>query len=194
MKSTRMLVLASVILLMGFGVSVTLRAWGQTNVGASSAHPQADNVPGFFSTGQMGLGFQRGTDPEMDKLLQEEAAAERQVAKLIESYSRAEKDADRSKIKSELEAALGKELEAQHKRRDLELTRVEDRVKKIRELMKKRSDARQSIINKRLDQLISEAEGLGWTPPPGISLLQPRGTSTNAPARSELLNPPKQEE
>jgi hypothetical protein len=34
--------------------------------------------------------------------------------------------------------------------------------------MKKRGDARQDIVKNRLDQLIREADGLGWTAPPGI--------------------------
>jgi len=37
----------------------------------------------------------------------------------------------------------------------------------VRELMRKRTDAKQTIVEKHLDQLIREAEGLGWTAPPG---------------------------
>lgn len=108
----------------------------------------------------------------MEKLVQEEAAAEREVASLIESYAHTEGDTERSKIKSKVAAALEKEFDMQQKRRDLELSRVEARLKKVRELMKKRSDARQSIIEKRLDQLLREADGLGWTPPAGVNLHQ----------------------
>jgi hypothetical protein len=85
----------------------------------------------------------------------------RQVAKLIESYAHAETDAQRSKIKSVLATTLEKEFELQQKRRDLDLVRVKARLKKVRDLMKKRGEPRQSIIDKRLDQLIREAEGLG---------------------------------
>jgi hypothetical protein len=185
MKSTRILVLASLILLMGYGVSVTLCAWGQTPAAKSSVPPGAVNVLGPLPAGQqLAIGYRHEADPEMDKLLQEEATAERQVSTLIESYSRAEKDTDRSKIKSELGVALEKEFDLQQKRRKLELDRVEERLKKVRELMQKRTDARQTIIDKRLDQLIREAEGLGWTPPPGISLPQPRGASWSSPAHS----------
>jgi hypothetical protein len=41
--------------------------------------------------------------------------------------------------------------------------------------MKKRDEERKTIIDKRLDQIVREAEGLGWSPPPG-----PRGTSSSA--------------
>jgi hypothetical protein len=35
--------------------------------------------------------------------------------------------------------------------------------------MKKRADAQKSIVEKHLDQLLREADGLGWTPPGGAS-------------------------
>ncbi len=171
MKFSRILVMATMCLLVGYGVSVTLRAWGQqplpVSPGTGYAPPLSDLAYPMIPNG-----VRQRADAEMDKLVQEEAAAEREVAKLIESYTHAEGDTERSKIKSKLESALEKEFDLQQKRRDLELTRVEARLKKVRELMKKRSEARQSIIDKRLDQLLREADGLGWTPPPGINLRQ----------------------
>lgn len=165
MKSARILVL---VLFLGFGLSVTLLAWGQ--------EPLLDTGRSSSSDGQhpslIFLTDQRGGDAEMDKLVQEEAAAEREVSSLIASYAHTEGDTERSKLKSKVATALEKEFDLQQKRRDLELARVEARLKKVRELMKKRGDARQSIIDKRLDQLLREADGLGWTPPPGVNLHQ----------------------
>jgi hypothetical protein len=110
------------------------------------------------------------SDPETDKLRASEASAEREVAKLVADYARAEGESARAKIKSSLAAALEKEFDLQQKRRDLELSAVEARIKKVRELMQKRADARQAIVEKRADQLIREADGLGWTAPSGINL------------------------
>jgi hypothetical protein len=110
------------------------------------------------------------TDPETDKLRDQESKAERDVAKLVNEYSRAEGESARAKIKASLSAALEKEFDLQQKRRDLELAAVEARVKKVRELMQKRADARQSIIEERAKQLTREADGLGWTAPPGVNL------------------------
>ncbi|HEV3024616.1 MAG TPA: hypothetical protein VGX76_19205, partial [Pirellulales bacterium] len=42
---------------------------------------------------------------------------------------------------------------------------IEARVKKLREVINKRNEAKRSIIDKRLDQLIREADGLGWNAP-----------------------------
>ncbi len=164
MKSARILVLALAILLLGLGLSVTPPNWGQ--------EPKDKNSydPGLYKDKREKELWP--PDPEMHPLVQEEAVAEREVVELIESYKRTENEAERSKIKSKLAALLEKEFDVQQKRRDLELSRVEARLKKVRDLWKKRSDARQTIIGKRLDQLLSEADGLGWTPPPDIHLHQ----------------------
>jgi hypothetical protein len=163
MKSARILVIGLMSLLIGYGVIATLRAWGQ------EGRPLTAGVD--LPPGQLSL-YSGGSDAEMDKLLQEEAAAEHQVHQLVESYAHRESETERGKIRGNLATALQKEFDLQQKRRDLELARIEARVKKVRDLMQKRSDARQSIIEKRLDQLLREAEGLGWTPPAGINVPQ----------------------
>jgi hypothetical protein len=104
----------------------------------------------------------------MQKLLTEEGKAQHEAAGLVRDYTRTEKEKDRDAIKTKLAEVLGKQFDAQQKRRDLELTRLEAQVKKLREVMKKRDDARQKIVNNHLDQLLREADGLGWTAPPGI--------------------------
>jgi hypothetical protein len=114
-------------------------------------------------------------DPEMAKILNAEASADREVKSLMREYKRTE-DADaRGKIKTKLTAALAKQFDAQQKRRDLELTRVEAQLKKLRDLMKKRGEERKTIIDHRVEQLVRDAEGLGWAPPPGPSGLVPSG-------------------
>jgi hypothetical protein len=109
-----------------------------------------------------------GADKEMQALLSEEGKSEREAATLVRDYARTENDAERAKIKTKLTELLSKEFDTQQKRRDLELTRLEAQVKKLRDIMRKRSDARQSIVQSRLDQLIREAEGLGWTASPAL--------------------------
>jgi len=163
MKSARIFVLVPAILIVGFGLCVTPRNWGQVPPGKDAYGPR-----GAYDKGEK----QPSLDMEMDKLVTQEAVAEREVASLMESYAHTEGDTERSQIKSKVAAALEKAFDLQQKRRELELSRVEARVKKIRELMQRRSDARQSIIDKRLDQLLREADGLGWTPPPGVNVQQ----------------------
>ena len=146
-------------------VCMTIRpASGQDLV--QSQPPAYPRLAGEFEA----LGYSSSTpsqDREMAKLLGDEARLERQAAGLVAEYARTEDEKDRSKIKSRLSAVLEKQFDAQQNRRDLEVARIEAQLKKLRELMRKRSDARQTIIDKRLDQLVREAEGLGWTAPAG---------------------------
>jgi len=109
----------------------------------------------------------RTSDPELDKLLAEEGRLEQEASGLVEEYSRTQDEAQRGKTKAKLAATLEKQFELQQKRRDLEVAHIETQLKKLREIMRKRGEARQTIIDKRLDQLLREADGLGWTPPHG---------------------------
>jgi hypothetical protein len=106
-------------------------------------------------------------DPELSKLVSEEAQVEQETAVLIAEYSRSEDEPQRTKTKAKLAATLEKQFDLQQKRRDLEVARIEAQLKKLRDIMRKRGESRQSIIDKRLDQLLREADGLGWTPPHG---------------------------
>jgi len=43
-----------------------------------------------------------------------------------------------------------------------ELEELEKHVADLKALLKKRKDSRETIVERRLEQLIQEAEGLGW--------------------------------
>jgi hypothetical protein len=106
-------------------------------------------------------------DPEMGELAQVEAQASQESAELLSRYAATENTADQKEIKAKLRTALEDQFRVQLKRQQLELARIEERVRKLREQFKKRNDTRETIIDRRLDQLINEAEGLGWTQPSG---------------------------
>ena len=57
---------------------------------------------------------------------------------------------------------LREQFDARQRRHEEEIAALEARVAKLKELARKRGDNRDAIIRKRLDQLLSEAEGLGW--------------------------------
>lgn len=132
-------------------------------------HGQPGGFPGGVSQGRR--------DPELEKLHAEETSAADEVSRLVAEYSRTEDEKDKEKVKTRLAASLTKQFDAQQKRRDVELARVEAQLKKLRELMKKRGEERKPIIDRRLDQLLREVEGLGWAPPAG---LRPQSGGANA--------------
>jgi len=106
-------------------------------------------------------------DPELGELAQVEAQASQESAELLSRYAATEDAAQQKEIKAKLRTALEDQFRVQLKRQQIELARIEERLKKLREQIKKRTDTRDTIIDRRLDQLINEAEGLGWGQPSG---------------------------
>ena len=132
-------------------------------------------VPGAFPTTK-GMGGSEmmmpskwpvDDDPEMTELAQSEAVLAGEASELIGQYAESENAAERKRVAAELRQVLARQFEVQKQRRELELGRIEERVRRLREQIKKRNEARETIIDRRLAQLIDDAEGLGWTPPGG---------------------------
>lgn len=88
-----------------------------------------------------------------------------EIGKVLEEYRKTSDEDKRAKLKARLTDLLNKQFEAQEQQRNQEIQRLEEQMKKLRELMRRRSEARQSIVDKRAEQLVREAEGLGWTSP-----------------------------
>jgi hypothetical protein len=109
------------------------------------------------------------SDPEMAKLADAEAELAHASEELLSQYAAADKPEEQKRLKAELRDALAKQFDVQRQQRELELARVQERIDKVREQLKKRHEARETIVDRRLDQLINDAEGLGWTAPAGAS-------------------------
>ncbi len=131
--------------------------------------PQAENrrpdAPGTTIVGQGGdvVSSENGIRATIT-LYNGEAVLEQQAAGLMREYAQTEDEGQRAKVKTKLADLLNKQFDMQQKRRDQEVAAIEAQLKKLRELMRKRGENRQKIIDNRLDQLVREAEGLGWTP------------------------------
>jgi hypothetical protein len=114
-------------------------------------------------------------DPEMAKLAESEMELAHNADEVLSQYIAAEKADDQKRLRSELRVALAKQFDVQKQRRELELKRIEERVQKLKDQIKKRNDARETIIDRRLEQLTNEAEGLGWGQPAGNVNARPQG-------------------
>jgi hypothetical protein len=158
--------------LMGFVFLGPQRATSQDKVTAPAdpfVQIPSQNVPAQDTLNDFnGVGFQRAGDPELEKLHRQEAETQNAVANLLAAYGRTDKEGERATIKKKLTEALEKQFDAQQKRREIEVARIEAQLKKLRDMIAKRTDKRQTIIDKRLDQLLQEAEGLGWSSPQGV--------------------------
>lgn len=114
--------------------------------------------------GMMGGGMgMPGMGPGLTQSQIEEIKLARHAKMLLSRYSHEQKAESKEKIKSELRAVLHQQFRLQHQRRDAELTKIEKRLADLRSRLKKRGDAQSTIVDRRLEQLVSDVDGLGWS-------------------------------
>lgn len=107
---------------------------------------------------------------EQAETRQREAAERRQqheqlkaeIANLLEQYSSAPDDATRAQLSHELQNRLAQQFDLKQASRLQELVDVEQRVAKLRQFLDARAQARDTIVNNRLQQLLGEGDMLGW--------------------------------
>jgi hypothetical protein len=107
----------------------------------------------FRAPGQQGWPFGQS---------QEEATLSNQGSDLARQLGSAKSDSDRDKLKTQVSGILDKQFELRQQRHKKEIESLESQVKKLRDLVDKRQENRREIIAKRLDQILQEAQGLGW--------------------------------
>ncbi len=86
-----------------------------------------------------------------------------EFANLVKQYLEA-KDDQKKLTRQRLVEALGKQYDEQRAQQKREIDDLQSQLKRLEDLMKKRDAARQQIIDRRIDQLVQEAQGLGWLP------------------------------
>jgi len=91
-----------------------------------------------------------------------ESVLARRAEEMARKLGEAKSESERSQIKTELTDLLEKQFGLRQKRHQEEIAALEAKVKKLKELVEKRQENRREIIAKRLDQILSNAEGLGW--------------------------------
>lgn len=85
-----------------------------------------------------------------------------EAQQLAQKYAVEKSESGREKIKSQLTDLLKDQFDARQKRHQEEIKELEDQIKKLKDLIEKRQENRQEIIARRLDQMLREAQGLGW--------------------------------
>jgi hypothetical protein len=119
--------------------------------------------PGFrgqFSPGspmpfQGPFGGMRPNDPEMEKLMRTDVELDRQTRELAARFRGASHD-EQTEIKKKLADVVTKQFEARQERRTLELKRLEDEIKRIRESIDKRNQGKQQIVDRRVSELLGQ--------------------------------------
>lgn len=138
---------------------------GMPGMGGMPGMPGGDGrmhgMPGM--SGDMGemRGQPYREDPEMEALNRSDFDLDQQTRDLSEKL-RTAKGGDREKIKAEISEVITKHFDVRQERRDLQIKRMEDELKKLREAMTKRNDSKDQIIKKRLAELVGNEDDLGF--------------------------------
>jgi hypothetical protein len=94
-----------------------------------------------------------------------QAQLQSKSAQLVQQLMKAEKTEDKADIKKKLTEVLNEQFDLRLKQQEKELADLEKEIASLRAVLKKRQDAKSAIVDRRIEQLVQEAEGLGWTSP-----------------------------
>jgi hypothetical protein len=89
------------------------------------------------------------------------------VNELVGKWKAAQSDSDRGKAEQELREALKKEFQARLGSHEKEIEELEAHVKQLREKLDLHRKRQDDIVRFRMQQLLREAQGLGWGPETG---------------------------
>ena len=81
---------------------------------------------------------------------------------LARQLGEAKSDADKEKLKAKLVENLEKQFDLKRKRQEAEVEALENQVKKLKDMVRVRGENRRQIISDRLEQILRDAQGLGW--------------------------------
>ena len=123
-------------------------------------------------------------NPEAAKLQEAELEAARETQWLVSELPQASTDAARTDLKTKLREALVRQFDVQQKRRSMEITSIEERLTKYKETLQKRDAAKDTIVNRRLDELLGLGDELGWQETVGVSKAVRGGVGRGNPSAS----------
>lgn len=106
-------------------------------------------------------GSMEKNDPEMYQLLKSDMDLDRQVREQAMQYARAPKD-QREQIRKQVQELVDKHFDVRQQRRSLELKRLEEELKRMREAMDRREKLRKDLVDKRVAELIGSNDVPGF--------------------------------
>jgi hypothetical protein len=137
---------------------------------------------------------QLATEP--DPLQQEDQVHIKAIRDLVSKYQHADESHKREDIREELSKVIAKHFEVRQQIRARELEELEAQVSRLRELHNRREQEKEQIVRDRLQQLLRDAEGLGWgaddaTDRPEWPLLRPQPVYGRSPTTSPQPTQPR---
>jgi hypothetical protein len=86
----------------------------------------------------------------------------RQTQKIVERWKTSQDTAEREKLEAELRGQLKREFAARLAVHEREIKQLEEKVRQLRERLALRKEKQDDIVDHRLQQILRDAQGLGW--------------------------------
>ena len=97
-----------------------------------------------------------------DKAPQQEYDLNQKVMDILTKYQGAENSQQREQLRGDLQKLVGEQFDLRQQVRQKELEQLEAQVRRLRTIHTRRQDEKESIVKDRVQQLLRDAEGLGW--------------------------------
>ena len=127
------------------------------------AQPKTDylTVPVQVPDGQFRTASPYFRGPANDK----QYALQNESVQLAHQIAKAEDDDEKKGLRKKLTQVLEQIFDAHLKEQQKDLDDLEKQVARLKKLLSKRREAKETIVERRLEQLVQDAEGLGWNAP-----------------------------
>ena len=88
-----------------------------------------------------------------------------ETVQLAQQYVKATKEDEKKEIRKKLTDVLSQQFDQRLQQQQKEVDDLEKQIASLKDVLKKRTAAKATIVERRIDQLVQEAEGLGWNNP-----------------------------
>jgi hypothetical protein len=90
-----------------------------------------------------------------------------QPTQLAQKYVKAEKEEEKKELRKKLMEMLNKQFDQHVEQQQKEVEHLEKQIADLKAVLKKRVESKTAIVDRRFEQLLQDAQGLGWTAPSG---------------------------
>lgn len=116
---------------------------------------------GEFIKNKRGRGRER-MDPETRERMKEIGGLEKQSMELAKQYRGAETDEEKQSIAGDLKQVLVRTFDMKLLNQQKNMERLEKRLEELKNLLEKRKESRNDVIQKRFDELTGKTEHMKW--------------------------------
>jgi hypothetical protein len=171
-------------------LALTVTIMGVVAVAVSAQQPATPPPPA--AGGVAGLPGASGF--ETMTLWDQKINAHHRASELARGYVKAEKESEKREIRQKLTDVLNEQFDEHMQHQQKELEDLEKQIAELRAVLKKRSAAKAAIVDRRIEQMIQDADGMGWTAPGSphgyYSQSYGPGGSFSVPLRPTAKTPP----